>query len=158
MCEVTSIALAIQTAMSTYGEFQQAGSQMSALHGSAQAQANEHKARLEQEAGERSRQARRERARMIVAAGESGVQLSSNSFESQLSNNFTREGRDLAIIKKNALASSNSINSQVASQAANIKSPLQIVSGAAASGLQIAGSRPSAPGSLQITKHNPHSS
>lgn len=103
MCDPVSVGIALSmttAAIGVYSADQAAGAQQEALDTQREQQAEELSTKASVEMGERVKQARRERARIRVAAGESGVQGA--SFESQLMDSFAQENQDLALISKNA--------------------------------------------------------
>lgn len=130
MCEPTTATLmymAIASSVASAGaQVMQANAQEDALEASAEAQAEETGYKIQQETGERVAQARRERSRLQVAAGEAGIAANSGSFEAQMQNSFARQNRDLAIIAKNKTFAERGIQTSAGSQAANIRSGLQI--------------------------------
>lgn len=142
MCEPTTIIALSALAVSAVGQVQQANAQEDALEASAQAQAEETGARVQQEVGERVAQGRRERARLAVAAGEAGVQATSQSFEAQMQANFARQNRDIALAQANKNFKQRGIQTQADSMAANIKSGLQIAGETAGSAAGVVGNRP----------------
>lgn len=142
MCEPTTIMALSSLALSTFGAVQQSKAQQSALDDSTHAAAEEAGARIQQETGERVAQARRERSRLIVAAGESGLAANSGSFEAQIADSFGKQNRDLALISKNAGFAERGINTQAAGEAAKIRSGLQIAGSALGKGATIWSQRP----------------
>ena len=121
--------------------------QQEAAEKTAQQQADETGKKIQQESSIRQAQAKRERARMIVAQGESGVATNSGSFEAALANNFAIENRDLTTLRENAKTSSRGIgvrlNETVASNPSTAKGALAHGATAASSyaGLQIGKSK-----------------
>ena len=130
MCEPTTATLmyiAIASSVASAGaQVMQANAQEDALESSAKAQAEETGAKIQQETGERVAQARRERSRLRVAAGEAGIAANSNSFEAQIADSFAKQNRDLAIIQSNKNFAQRGIQTRAGSEAANIRSGLQI--------------------------------
>lgn len=130
MCEPTTATLmylAIASSVASAGaQYMQASAQEDALEASAQAQAEETGARVQQQVSERVAEARRERARLRVAAGEAGIQADSGSFQAQMRNSFAKQNRDIGIIKANKNFAQRGIQTAAGSQAANIRSGLQI--------------------------------
>ena len=104
MCEPTTLAIVgaytavAASAVSAYGDYQSGKAQNSALEDQAQTQADEAASARDQEIGERVKQSRRERARIRVSAGESGI--SGQSFEAQLKNSLGAENQDIAVAQK----------------------------------------------------------
>lgn len=147
MCEPTTImtGLALATsAAGAVGQYQSANAQVDAANAQAAAQAEEIKARQDQQAGERIRAARREAARARVAAGEAGV--AGQSFEAQLADTFGRANQDLAILSKQGGFTERAVNANLKSntagtqRAGGLGAALQIASSGAqgyATGLQI---------------------
>lgn len=83
-------------------------------------------------AGERTKQAWAEKARLRVAAGESGV--TGQSFEAQLADVNFQLGQDIAMIEHNTATAGEASNVQTATAFSNVKNPSLLESG-----LQIAG-------------------
>jgi len=132
MCDPVTVMGALSvagTAMGAVSQYQQANASNRATEQTAQAQADEYADSRDQQLGERVRASRRERARIRVSAGESGV--AGQSFEAQLRNSFGAQERDIAISKKQSLNTGRSLNAQVKAEAKSF-SPLS-------AGLQIAG-------------------
>lgn len=145
MCEPMTIAAFAGLALSAVGQVQQANAQEDALEATAEQAAAETGAKIQQETGQRVAQARRERSRLIVAAGESGIAANSGSFEAQIANSFARQNRDLALISKNARFSESGINAQSKGQASQIRSGLQIAGSTISGAASIQAGRPSKP-------------
>lgn len=102
MCEPVTILTGLAIASSVIGGVsasQQASSQRKALGGQRAVQAQEISAQNSLEAGERVKQARAERSRLQVAAGEAGV--SGVSFNDQLFDSALQENLDLGALAKN---------------------------------------------------------
>jgi len=134
VCEVSTVmtALAIAGAgASTYSQIQAANTQAAALNAQRKAQAEELHAREQQQMGERVKQARKERARMLVAAGEAGVR--GPSFEAQLMNSFSQQNQDLATIRKQGFFNNRASEASIGSAFASIRKPNVL-----SAGLQIA--------------------
>lgn len=100
----------------------QASAEADAAFQSAQAQANELSQQKTTEAMDRSAQGRRERARMLVSAGESGLSLASKSFEADMANNMFAQSRDTQTILDNSALGIKGINSRLGTATAGIKS------------------------------------
>lgn len=145
MCEPTTIIAMSALAVSAAGQVMQANAQEDALQASAEAEAEETGARIQQEAGERVAQARRERARLAVAAGESGIAATSQSFEAQMAASFARQNRDLGLIQKNKYFAQRGIQTRADSAASNIKSGLQIAGETGAAAANVWANRPPKP-------------
>lgn len=93
-------AMAIGEGARQVGEKNAAEAQEEILHQQRLSQAEEIRDAAEAELGERTRQGRRERARMKVAAGEGGV--GGNSFEAGMFNSVFQQSLDGGLIIKNA--------------------------------------------------------
>lgn len=138
MCDpVTMAGIAIAgSAVQAYSGYQQANAANRAAEQQAQVQADEYAASRDQQIAERVKQARRERGRLRVAAGEAGV--GGASVEAQLANSFGQQNQDIAIIQKQGGFTERAIGTELKSVAArNRFSPLS-------AGLQIAGAGASA--------------
>ena len=152
MCSPPAIVMALSMASTATGLFAQrqaANAQLEALETQRQAQAEELSAQAEQRMGERVKKARRERARLRVAAGEAGI--AGASFEAVLADSFAQQNQDLATIAKNVAFADRASQARFRSAVAQVDRPtlvssaLQIgLSGAQGfqSGLQIQAARP----------------
>lgn len=155
MCEATTVITLMGMAFAAREQHQNANAQLEAAEDSSQLKANQTSDRLQQETSERVLEAQRNRSRMIVAAGESGIQLSSNSFEAEMSNSFAQQNKDLGIIQKNALNSGLAINAEANEATAGLPSSLQIGATLAADSAGVYSNRPPESSGLQIrTKGN----
>jgi hypothetical protein len=135
MCEPTTImaGLAVaSTAMGVLGQNAAADAQLSGLETQRRNQAEELQTQADQNAGERVKQARRERARMRVAAGEAGA--GGQSFEASLANSFGQQNHDLAAIARQSHFNDRASQASYASNVAGVNKP-----NALTAGLQIAG-------------------
>jgi len=138
MCEPTTLlAISIATSVASagagiYAQNQAGKAQADALQTQAQAQADEQTAVAELEMGTRVKQARAERARMRVAAGESGI--SGASFEAQLSNSMFQQNQDNAITALDTRFANRANEARLGSGLAQIQLPT-----IASAGLQLAG-------------------
>ncbi|HUF73738.1 MAG TPA: hypothetical protein VMR74_12655 [Gammaproteobacteria bacterium] len=135
MCEPVSLSTALMVASSTaavYGQYQQAGAQTDALALQRQHQQEEIQAQADERAGERVKQARAERARLRVAAGEAGV--SGISFEDQLYDTYLQEDLDLGILAKDSRFADRASDARYRSGLAGVNRPSVL-----GAGLQIAG-------------------
>ena len=113
MCEPATVmgVLAVAgTAVSAVSQYQQASAANKAAGEQAQAQADEFAMQRDQQIGERLRESRRERARMRVAAGESGV--AGASFEAALKQSLGNVNQDIAIAQKQSTLTSRSLKAQ----------------------------------------------
>lgn len=150
MCEPTTIIGLTSLAIGAVGQNMQANAQRDSLEASARTQADEVSASATQQVGERVAQARRERARLRVSAGEAGIGLNSNSFEAQIENNFGNESRDVSLIRRNTELAGRRINQQLQIGFANTASPLQILANTGGQAAGVLAGRPPQPSSLQI--------
>lgn len=131
MCEPATVlgVLAVAgSAVSAVGQYQQASASNKAAGEQAQAQADEYANTRDQQIGERIKESRRERARLRVSAGESGV--AGASFEAALRQSFGDQNQDIAIAQKQGKLTSRSLKAQTKASTKSF-SPV-------ASGLQIA--------------------
>lgn len=134
MCEPTTImtALALTSAAAgTYGQYRSASAQEDALNEQARIRAEENADAAETQLGERVREARKERARIRVAAGESGV--AGLSVAAQLSNSFLQQSQDVATIRRQAHMNQRAANAATRSEMSKIVKPTAL-----SAGLQIA--------------------
>lgn len=120
------------TAVRTYGTYQRGQARAKSVAQQRRYQAEEINASAEQEIGKRVRQARAERARMRVAAGEAGV--SGRSVTEMLQNNKLKEELDSSTIRKQAGFEQRGSQSRASMASSRIKSP-----NLALAGLQIGG-------------------
>ena len=88
------------TAASLAGQQMSANAQAESMEENAQLRANQEADAAGQRIGGRAKQARRERARARVAAGEAGV--AGQSFEAMLQNSLAQQNQDAAVIAKNS--------------------------------------------------------
>lgn len=109
-----------------------ANAQEDAITAQRRAQAEELQSRAETNLGERVKQARKERARLRVAAGEAGV--GGASFEAAMRDSFAQQNQDAALIQKNLAFADRASASRARSAMASINKP-----NALTAGLQIAG-------------------
>ena len=138
MCDPLTITTALtigSQAIGAVGQFQQAQGQRETLEATARQQASEQSDATEVEIGERVREGRRERARLRVAGGEAGLAIS-GSFESQLVDSFSQQGRDIALTEFQADQQAASLQTRVNNESASISGdrPLDVIG----AGLQIA--------------------
>lgn len=101
MCEPTTILMGLSIATAAAGAVAQADTakqRQRSVNEQADARAEEINAQKTIEAGERVKQARAERARLRVAAGEAGI--GGVSFEDQLFDSFLQEDLDLGNLAK----------------------------------------------------------
>jgi Fe-S cluster assembly iron-binding protein IscA len=129
------IALSVgSAAVAGYGANEQAKSNRALAEKSAKLRAEELHAKTSAEAGERVKQARAERARLRVAAGEAGV--SGVSFEDQLYDSFLQEDFDLGALGRDSQFANRANQSNLESAYANNQGPsaLELGLGIAAGG------------------------
>jgi hypothetical protein len=117
MCEPVSLGTmgwlalgttaAAGTAQAVSG-YQQAQAAVDAADAQAEAQAEEYAATRDQQLGERVREARIQRSRMRVAAGEAGI--GGQSFELQIQDSLGRQNQDAAVAKKQGGFTQRAIN------------------------------------------------
>ncbi len=123
---------AAATAAGAIGAARQGQANVDAIGAQRQVQAGQIGDAAGQKIGERVKQARAERSRLRVAAGEAGV--AGQSFEALLADSAFQENEDIALINKDTA------NSQDASQArTNAATAQQQTPGLLSSGLQIVG-------------------
>ena len=129
MCEPTLMTgLAIgSSAVSQVGQVVQANRTASALDTQRRAQAQEISAQAEGQLGERVKQARRERARLRVAAGEAGV--GGGSVSAQLRDSFAQQNQDAATIARNARFADRASEARTESAFAQIDRPNLLTAG-----------------------------
>lgn len=121
---VVSVASA---AIGTYTQMETAKVQTKLAQQQSDAQQEELQSAADQQAGERVKQSRIERARMLVAAGESGLQ--GQSFEVSLMDNAARLNEDMANIAKQTGFSSRAIDANTQSTLAGISRPNALTAG-----------------------------
>jgi hypothetical protein len=103
MCVPVAVVAALsiaQAAYQGYSQMQQASQQRKALGTARAAQAEEIAAQASTRAGARVQQARAERAKLTVAAGEAGI--SGTSVHDLLTTSGLQQAQDVALIQKNA--------------------------------------------------------
>ena len=132
MCEPTTIIAITGVVVGAVAKRRQAKKQFAAAKEGREAQAEEIAAKSGAKAGERVKQGRAERARLRVAAGESGV--AGQSFEAQMLDSAFQEDQDLASIDQNTDFEQRGSESRFQSVLASVDNP-----SALATGLQIAG-------------------
>lgn len=132
MCEPITILTIATAAIGAVGAKQQADAQEESIERQQEAQAEEAHASAQQAMGKRVAQARRERARLKVAAGEANI--GGASFESQLMNSLFQEDFDLADINKQSQFTQRGINAGAEMAYSRVEQP-----NLALAGLQIAG-------------------
>ena len=147
MCEIvtaTTLAYAALgiSAVGAGASIMESRQQTKDAEDTAQNQAEEFATERDQKLGERIKEARRERARIRVGAGESGV--AGASFEAQLKNSFGQENQDIAVIKKQGGFTQRSINTNAKSNSGRF--------GGLQAGLQIAGGAISAKQGFDASK------
>jgi hypothetical protein len=132
VCEPVTILTIASAAVGAVGAKQQADAQQDSIEQQQNAQAEEANASAQQAMGKRVAQARRERARLKVAAGEANI--GGASFEAQLMNSLFQEDFDLADINKQAQFTERAINTSADMAHSRVADP-----NLALAGLQIAG-------------------
>lgn len=103
MCDPVTAMMTLQMGKQVIGDIgkrKTADAQMAGYDTQRRAQAEELGASRDQKMGDRIKQSRKERSRLLVAAGESGV--SGQSFEATLMNNIGQANQDNAVINKQA--------------------------------------------------------
>lgn len=133
MCEVTTALAAVSTISGLYGADRNAAAQSRALTRQRHAQREEIAANTSARQGERVKQARAERSRLRVAAGEAGV--AGQSFESQLFDSYLQEDLDLATLEQDGRFADRASEARFQSGLSTVNSPTFVDAG-----LQIAGS------------------
>lgn len=133
MC-APAIPLALTVASSAadlYAQDKAADKQTSALAEQRAAQREELRAKATTEAGERVKQARAERSRLRVAAGEAGI--TGQSFEAQLFDSYLQEDLDIGLLAKDSEFADRASHARYRSGLAGVSRPDYL-----AAGLQIA--------------------
>jgi len=131
MCNPVAIMF-VGMMVQTQQQNKQAKAERRAAEATAEQQADERGKQLQQESTIRQAQARREKARMIVAQGESGVAISSNSFEASLQNQQGILSRDLQTLRENARTSGRGLAVRLNEQLVGIPSSTEIFTSNAA--------------------------
>jgi len=132
MCEPTTIIMGVSAVVGAVAANKNAKDQSKNMAAQAAAKGKQQTAAAGAKSGERTKQARAERSRLRVAAGESGV--AGQSFEAQLMDSAFQEDSDLAMIENNLGNAGDANNAQTATAFSNVNNPSLLESG-----LQIAG-------------------
>lgn len=127
MCEPTTILMGASAAIGAFGAHKNAKAQSTNMAKQQSVQADQQHAAASAKAGERAKQSRAERARLRVAAGESGV--TGQSFEAQLMDSVFQEGQDQAMIERNLDNAIEAGNAQTATAFSNVNNPSLLESG-----------------------------
>ena len=139
MCEPSTMAALFMASSGAQllVQNQTADRQSRALENSSQAAADQDSASKTISIGERIKQGRIERARIAVAAGESGAQGA--SFEATLADSLFQQEEDVSLLKKQAEFDGAAIKANAASKAAQINRPTFLGSAAKLTASGVAG-------------------
>lgn len=137
MCEPTTIIMGVSAVYGAVAARKNAKTQSANMAKQAAAQAEQQHAANSSKAGERVKMARAERARLRVAAGESGV--SGQSFEAQMMDAAFQADSDLAQIEQNNANAGDATNAQTATAFSNVHNPSLVESGLNIAGAVSAG-------------------
>lgn len=135
MCGPVALAVTsiVSTVLSTAMQAKQASDEQEAINKSADARAEQISDEKAQEGSELAREARRQRARIRVAAGESGLAIGSGSVEAALMDSLHNQDQNIGTVGANLGAALRGNESERQSSLARVSQPNY-----AAAGLQIA--------------------